>query len=119
MITCYAYKKCSSCKSAENYLKRHGIPFSSIDITEHPPSAGLLKRLVKNYGLGIKPFLNTSGEVYRTLGLKDKLKTMTEDDVIDLMAKYGRLIKRPLITNSEGLVTLGFKEETMLVWTRS
>lgn len=116
MIQFYGYKNCSSCKSAEKFLTQKKIPYSFIDVTSTPPSAKELTRFHKISGLELKKFLNTSGEVYREMGLKDKLSSMSEAEIIKLLASNGRLIKRPLIA-SDDQVTLGFKEEHMKVWT--
>lgn len=116
MIQFYGYKNCSSCKSAEKFLTEKKIPYTFIDVTQNPPSAKDLTRFYKNSGLDLKKFLNTSGEVYREMSLKDKLPSMSEQEVIKLLASNGRLIKRPLIAD-ESQVTLGFKEDAMKVWT--
>lgn len=115
MITFYAYKSCSSCRSAEKLLKDNALPYTFIDITTHPPSSKELSGLVKKSGLELKKFLNTSGELYRELGLKDKLGSMSEDEIIRLLASNGRLIKRPLIAD-DTRVTVGFKDDAIKVW---
>ena len=53
---------------------------------------------------------NTSGEMYRSLGLKDKLPTMSDEEAAKLLASNGMLIKRPLVLDN-GEATFGFKEE--------
>ncbi|MES2745142.1 MAG: Spx/MgsR family RNA polymerase-binding regulatory protein [Bdellovibrionota bacterium] len=112
----YGYKKCSSCRDAEKVLLAHKIPYEFIDITENPPSAVELKSIVKNSGLELKKFLNTSGEVYRSMGLKDKLKNYSDDELIKLLATNGRLIKRPLLVDKTK-VTVGASVEVMKTWT--
>ncbi|RZA25478.1 MAG: arsenate reductase family protein, partial [Proteobacteria bacterium] len=87
-----------------------------IDITETPPTASELKSIVKNSGLQLKKFLNTSGEVYRSLGLKDKLKDYSDDELIKLLAANGRLIKRPLLVDKTK-ATVGASAEVMKTWT--
>lgn len=93
----YGYKKCSSCRDAEKALIKGNVDYEFIDITERPPSAAELKAAWTNSGLELKKFLNTSGEVYRELGLKDKIAGMSEESILKLLASNGRLIKRPLI----------------------
>lgn len=115
MIKFYAYKGCSSCRTAEKFLKDQEIPYTFIDIATAPPSPKELIVLVKKSGLELKKFLNTSGEVYRELGLKDKLASMSEVQIINLLAGNGRLIKRPLITD-DTRVTVGFKDDAEKVW---
>jgi arsenate reductase len=87
-------------------LTRKKIAYEFIDITEAPPSAVELSAWFKASSLDLKKLLNTSGEVYRSMGLKDKLGSMAEADVIKLLASNGRLIKRPLITDGRRLLTL-------------
>ncbi|WP_141733484.1 Spx/MgsR family RNA polymerase-binding regulatory protein [Oligoflexus tunisiensis] len=102
----YGYKKCSTCREAEKMLTQKKIAYEFIDVTEAPPSAAELKTWFKASGLDIKKLLNTSGEVYRSMGLKDKLKNMSEAEIIALLASQGRLIKRPLITDGQRLLSL-------------
>lgn len=116
MIKFFGYKNCSSCRNAEKFLNSHGVAYAFIDITQNPPSASELKGMIEKSGLETKKFLNTSGEVYREMGLKDKLKAMSDGDIIKLLASNGRLIKRPLISDSK-TTTVGFKDDVMEVWT--
>ena len=117
MILFFGYKNCSSCRSAEKFLAAHQVDYRFVDITTAPPSPELLTQYVKTSGLDVKKFLNTSGEVYRSLGLKDKLASLKDNDIIELLASNGRLLKRPLIADAEGqVVTVGGKEETLKAW---
>ncbi len=56
----------------------------------------------------MKKFFNTSGMKYRELQLKDRLKEMSEDEQLELLASDGMLIKRPIVTDGQR-ITLGFK----------
>jgi arsenate reductase len=111
LLKFYGYKKCSSCRDAEKMLTQKKIAYEFIDITETPPRAEELSGWFKASRLDIKKLLNTSGEVYRSMGLKDKLGTMSEGEVIKLLASNGRLIKRPLITDGQRLLTLAELEK--------
>ena len=85
-----------------------------IDITENPPSKKVLKSAVKAKGL--QKLFNTSGVQYRELKIKDKLKSMTEAQAIDLLASNGRLIKRPIVVDKDK-ITIGFNaDEYKQVW---
>ncbi len=106
LLKFYGYKKCSSCREAEKLLTRKKIAYEFIDVTETPPSAAELSGWYKASRIELKKLLNTSGEVYRAMGLKDKLGTMSEAEVIKLLASNGRLIKRPLITDGERILSL-------------
>jgi len=112
----YQYPKCGTCRKALKWLDENGVTYESIHIVEQPPSKEELKKLIEKSGLEIKKFFNTSGMKYRELGLKDKLKEMSEDEMIELLASDGMLIKRPIVTDGTK-VTLGFKEtEFEEVW---
>ncbi|WP_419872065.1 arsenate reductase family protein [Candidatus Pristimantibacillus sp. PTI5] len=109
-LTIIQYPKCSTCKAALKSLKNKGNDVISRDIVEQTPTARELKAIVANSGLELKKFFNTSGDVYRELGLKDKLAAMSEDEKYELLASNGMLIKRPIVTDGQ-TVTVGFKEE--------
>ncbi|RUL48036.1 MULTISPECIES: arsenate reductase family protein [Lysinibacillus] len=104
------YPRCTTCKKAQKWLDEHDISYEAIHIVEQTPTKEELKSLWEKSGLPLKKFFNTSGMKYKSLGLKDKLSTMTEEEQLELLASDGMLIKRPIVTNGE-IVTLGFKEE--------
>lgn len=108
--TVYQYPKCSTCRKALKWLDAKGIDYKSIDITETPPSKKALQQMLSTYDGDLRRLFNTSGQVYREQGIKDKLKDMTPSAAIDLLAGNGKLIKRPFVlANSAGAV--GFKED--------
>ncbi|MGM8215306.1 arsenate reductase family protein [Bacillaceae bacterium W0354] len=109
-LTIYQYPKCGTCRKALKWLDERGIEYKPIHIVEHPPSKEELQTLIEKSGLEIKKFFNTSGMKYRELGLKDKLKDMSEEEMVELLASDGMLIKRPIATDGTK-VTVGFKEE--------
>jgi arsenate reductase (glutaredoxin) len=109
-LTFYWYPKCSTCRNAKKWLDQHQLSYKEIHIVENPPSFVELKELYQKSGLELKKFFNTSGQKYRELGIKDKMKTASEDELLELLASDGMLIKRPILTNGEK-VTAGFKEE--------
>ena len=111
----YGYAKCSSCRDAEKLLRSRGLAYEFVDITENPPSVSELTTLVKNSGLDLKKFLNTSGEVYRSMDLKSKLGEYSDEQLIALLASQGRLLKRPLITDGRH-TTVGAKPEALKHW---
>ncbi len=108
--TAYIYPKCSTCRDAMKSLEAKGVHPERIDLFVTPPSKEELRRLWELSGLPLKKFLNTSGEVYKEMNLKDRIPKMSEDEVLALMASNGRLIKRPIVTDGER-ITVGFKEE--------
>ena len=108
-MTFLCYPKCTTCKKAQAWLTEQGVSFEIRDIKLNNPSAEELKLWHSRSGLPLKKFFNTSGLQYKALQLKDKLPTMTEDEMFDLLASDGMLVKRPmLITDDKVLV--GFKE---------
>lgn len=109
-ITFYGYKKCSTCRKAEKALEAAEIPYAFVDITEKPPGATALKALIQASGLPVKKAFNTSGEVYKAQGIKDKIAAMDEAGMIRLLTGQGRLMKRPMVTDGKK-ATIGFDPE--------
>lgn len=103
------YPPCSTCKKAQKWLDDNGITYTARHIKEENPSYEELKSWYETSGLPLKKFFNTSGLVYKNLGLKDKLPTMTEEEQLHLLASDGMLVKRPLLI-TEDTVLIGFKE---------
>lgn len=118
-LTIIQYPKCSTCKAAVKSLQAKGNEVKSRHIVEETPSAAELKELVRLSGLELKKFFNTSGEVYKELGLKDKLAAMSEDEKYELLSQHGMLIKRPIVSDGK-TVTVGYKEDRYeQVWKRN
>lgn len=103
------YPKCTTCQKARKWLERAGVRFDSRHIKDERPSAGELRRWHALSGLPLRRFFNTSGQLYRQLGLKDRLPSMSEDEQFELLASDGMLVKRPLLVG-EDFVLAGFKE---------
>lgn len=103
------YPKCSTCKKAMNWLDEHNVEFDQRHIVEDNPTADELRLWHKMSDLPLRRFFNTSGMLYRDMGLKDKLPSMTEDEMYDLLASNGMLVKRPLLVLDD-TVLVGFKQ---------
>lgn len=104
----YTYANCDTCRKAVKWLREKGIDFTEIPIRDQPPPEGELRRMLKACGGDLRRLFNTSGLDYRSMGIKDRLPTMSEAEALALLASNGNLIKRPfLIEGSRGLV--GFK----------
>lgn len=103
------YPKCSTCKKAEQYLQAKGLSFTVRDIKTDNPTVDELRTWHEASGLPLKRFFNTSGILYKQLGLKDKLPTMSDDEQLELLASDGMLVKRPLVIYDGG-VLVGFKQ---------
>ena len=104
------YPPCSTCKKAKNWLDEHGIEYTARNIKEENPTYEELKEWYGRSGLPLKKFFNTSGLVYKSLGLKDKLPGMTEEEQLRLLASNGMLVKRPLVI-LEDKILAGFREK--------
>lgn len=104
------YEKCSTCKKAAAWLKEHGVSYEDRSIKEQNPTKEELTAWYRKSGLPLKRFFNTSGNLYKELGLKDKLPTMSEDEQLELLSTDGMLVRRPLVIG-ENFVLAGFREE--------
>lgn len=102
------YPPCSTCQKAKKWLDEHGVAYTARHIKEDNPTAAELAEWHRKSGLPLKRFFNTSGLVYQSLGLKDKLPTMTDAEQYALLAADGMLVKRPLVIG-EDFVLVGFK----------
>ena len=110
MIKFICYPKCTTCQRAEKWLKERGIPYEMRDIKTENPTKEELWDWYKKSGLPLRRFFNTSGLLYKSLALKEKLPEMSEDEQIDLLSTDGMLVKRPILI-TDTLVLVGFKEQ--------
>lgn len=104
------YPKCTTCKKSKKWLQENNIDFIDRDIKLENPTKEELKLWIARSGLEIKKFFNTSGLLYREQGMKDKIKVLSEDELLDILASDGMMVKRPIIV-SDDTVLVGFKEE--------
>ena len=105
MMKVFAYRKCSTCMKALKWLEAHNVEFEERAIKEENPTYEELKEWYTMSGLPLKKFFNTSGMIYKQMNLKDKLKEMTEDDQLKLLATDGMLVKRPLVIGDNFVLT--------------
>ena len=103
------YPPCSTCKKAKAWLEANGVSYTARHIKEENPSYEELKLWYQRSGLPLKKFFNTSGLLYKSLNLKDKLPTMTLEEQLQLLATDGMLVKRPLVVLEDTVLT-GFRE---------
>ncbi len=107
------YPKCTTCQKARKFLVDSGVEFTSRHIKDEKPTYDELKSWYEKSGLPLKRFFNTSGLLYKSMDLKDKLPQMSEEEQLRLLSTDGMLVKRPiLITNDKILV--GFRENEWL-----
>lgn len=103
------YPKCTTCQKARKWLDAHGVAYEDRHIKEENPTVEELKAWHAKSGVELKKFFNTSGLIYKNMGFKDKLPTMTDEEKYALLATDGMLVKRPLVIG-EDFVLIGFKE---------
>lgn len=103
------YPKCTTCKKAQAWLDKNEIKYTLRDIKENNPSYEELKGWYEKSGIPLKKFFNTSGLIYRSMNLKDKLSEMSEEEQLKLLSTDGMLVKRPILLK-DGKVITGFKE---------
>ena len=104
------YRKCSTCQKALKWLQDHNVSFDERAIKEENPTYEELKEWYAKSGLPLKKFYNTSGLIYKDMGLKDKIPTMSEEEQLRLLATDGMLVKRPLVVG-ENFILTGFREK--------
>ena len=104
------YPACGTCRKAKKWLDEQGIGYMDRHIVEQRPMAEELKAWQVRSGLPLRKFFNTSGLLYKSLQLKDRLEGMSEDEQLRLLASDGKLVKRPLLIGDD-VVLVGFKPE--------
>lgn len=103
------YPKCTTCQRARKWLDQRGASYTPRDTRRTAPPGGA-ERVVEGQRAPLKKFFNTSGQLYKALGLKDRLKDMTEEEQLTLLATDGMLVKRPILVDGER-VLVGFHPE--------
>ena len=109
-ISILCYPKCGTCRKAVKWLEDNNIKYDYRDITLENPSVEELTRWVSVSGLPVRKFFNTSGLLYKSMNLKEKVAALPEDELIKILATDGRLVKRPVVLY-EGGVLVGFDEQ--------
>ena len=109
MLKFICYPKCTTCQKAKKWLDDNKIEYELRDIKLDNPTLEELTEWYKKSGLPLKKFFNTSGLLYKSLELKDKIPTMTDEEMLNLLSTDGMLVKRPLLIGQD-FVLVGFKE---------
>jgi Spx/MgsR family transcriptional regulator len=108
-IRVYEYEGCSTCRKALKFLDARGVDYEAVPIVKSPPSPAELKLMLSRVG-DLRRLFNVSGQLYRELGVSEKLKTMTQAQALELLSRHGKLVKRPFVLlEDRGL--LGFNED--------
>ena len=109
MLKFICYPKCTTCQKAKKWLDDNGVTYDLRDIKTDNPTAEEINLWYKTSGLPPKKFFNTSGLLYKSMELKDKLPGMSEEEMLQLLSTDGMLVKRPLLIG-EDFVLVGFRE---------
>jgi arsenate reductase len=109
------YPKCGTCQKAIKWLNENKIPVDLRNIAVENPTKDELNTWIERSGLPVARFFNTSGLIYKERNLKEKVKTASHEELVDLLSENGMLVKRPLLV-AENFVLVGFKEEE---WNRT
>ena len=109
MLKFICYPKCTTCQKAKKWLDDNKIEYELRDIKQENPTLEELNEWYKKSGLPLKKFFNTSGLLYKSMDLKNKLPDMTEDEMLQLLSTDGMLVKRPILVGND-FVLVGFKE---------
>ena len=109
MLKFICYTKCNTCQRAKKWLDDNKIEYELRDIKLDNPTLEELTEWYNKSGLPIKKLFNTSGLLYQSLDLKNKLPEMSYDEMLKLLATDGMLVKRPLLIGDD-FVLIGFKE---------
>lgn len=103
----YTYSRCSTCRGAVDMLRAKGITFEEVPIEQTPPSIAELRQMLKAQGGNIRKLFNVSGQLYRSMGLKDRLEHMSEEEALQLLSQNGMLVKRPFWIARDGRCGVG------------
>lgn len=114
MLKFICYPKCTTCQKAKKWLDDNGKEYELRDIKQENPTFAELREWHEKSGLSIRKFFNTSGILYKSLDLKNKLPEMSENEMLELLSTDGMLVKRPLLIGDD-FVLVGFKESE---WSR-
>ena len=109
MMLFLEYPPCSTCKKAKSWLDEHGVAYTARHIKEENPTYEELKLWYERSGLELKKFFNTSGLLYKSMNLKEKLPAMSVEEQLRLLATDGMLVKRPIVVLEDRVLT-GFRE---------
>ena len=104
------YPKCTTCQKAKKFLDDNKVKYEERHIVTETPSVEELNEIINKSGLSVNKLFNTSGMLYRSMNLKEELKSLTDEEMISLLASNGMLIKRPIFI-SDKKVLVGFKED--------
>ncbi|HEY8365439.1 MAG TPA: arsenate reductase family protein [Haloplasmataceae bacterium] len=110
MIKFYCYPKCSTCQKAKKFLDMNNVNYELIDIKKVKFSILDIKYFHQHSQKELRKLFNTSGILYKEMNLKDKIKSMSEDEIYEVLSSDTMLIKRPILVTAQK-VYIGFNED--------
>lgn len=103
------YPKCSTCQKAYKALEELGIHAEYRDIKKDNPTKEEIQSWI-DQGVKLDKLFNTSGMLYRQLNVKEKRQTCSDQELIELLASDGMLVKRPIVIQGNTII-VGKKEK--------
>ena len=100
------YPKCTTCQRAKKFLDAHGAAYTDRHIKEERPTAEELRTWQQASGLPLKKFFNTSGLLYKSMGLKDKLPAMSEEEQLELLAYWNQIPPKARLRLLDSTITV-------------
>lgn len=110
MIRFFGYNKCQTCRQAKKWLETYDIVYEDFDIISQPPTKTVLQQALRNNRYELKALFNRSGQLYRSMDMKNKLPSLSNAEAVALLSEHGKLIKRPVVVSADK-ITIGFNEK--------
>ena len=101
MITIWHNPKCSKSREALALLNEKNLGIKIVKYLETPPSGDEIQVLLGNLGISARELMRTKEELYKELGLA---KVEDEAVLIDALAKYPKLIERPILIQGNKVI---------------
>ncbi|MDP4086680.1 MAG: arsenate reductase family protein [Bacillota bacterium] len=111
-LTLYWHPQCQTCRKTKKWLDDQQVSYELLHIVKTPPSRKKLQEIYQKSGLELMNFISTKTKKYREMGIKDQIKTATDQEILDLLSSDGMLLKKPILTDGEK-VLIGFNEEEL------
>src|SRR5699024_3751029 len=112
----YSYSSCGVCDRVKAWLSEKEILYELIEepygtkIIKNPPSTEQLAAWAVHLDKGVETFISKHGRIYRDLELKGTKHT--DEEWLELIKRYPRILRRPIITNGEHTV-VGYRKEQL------
>lgn len=101
-ITAYLYNSCTSCRKTEQVLKESGVEYERREYFKDRFSKAELRALLESAGLSVRDVISTRSTPYKQHDLANR--SLDDDEILDLMVEDPRLLRRPIVTGTDGVV---------------